>query len=66
MFLNRNKKNNVYPCKAQFYFMNVGFKGVKLIKVCFRDEMWRYPGKVITMEYIAKTLLCYRGEAQFL
>ena len=21
MFLSRNKKNNIYPCKAQFYFI---------------------------------------------
>ena len=27
----RNKKNNVYPCKPQFYYIQVGFKGVKLI-----------------------------------
>ena len=26
-----NKKNNVYPCKPQFYYIKVGFKGV-----CFR------------------------------
>ena len=31
MFLNRNKKNNVYPCKFQFYYIKVGFKGVKII-----------------------------------
>ena len=31
MFLSRNKKNNVYPCKAQFYYIKVGFKGVKII-----------------------------------
>ena len=31
MFLSRNKKNNVYPCKPQFYYIKVGFKGVKLI-----------------------------------
>ena len=31
MFLNRNKKNNVYPCKTQFYYIKVGFKGVKII-----------------------------------
>ena len=31
MFLIRNKKNNVYPCKPQFYYINVGFKGVKII-----------------------------------
>ena len=31
MFLSRNKKNNVYHCKPQFYYMKVGFKGVKNI-----------------------------------
>ena len=31
MFLNRNKKNNVYPCKPQFYYTKVGFEGVKII-----------------------------------
>ena len=25
------KKNNVYPCKPQFYYIKVGFKGVKII-----------------------------------
>ena len=40
MFLSRNKKNNVYPYKPQFYYMyiKVGFKGVKIILACFRDE----------------------------
>ena len=31
MFLSRNKKNNEYPCKPQFYYTKVGFKGVKII-----------------------------------
>ena len=31
MFLSRNEKNNVYPYKPQFYYINVGFKGVKII-----------------------------------
>ena len=30
-------KNNVYLCKPQFYYIKVGFKGVKIILVCFRD-----------------------------
>ena len=38
MFLSRNNKNNVYPCKPEFCYIKVGFKGVKIIKVCFRDE----------------------------
>ena len=31
MFLSRNYKNNVYPCKPQYYYIKVGFKGVKII-----------------------------------
>ena len=31
MFSSRNKKNNVYLCKPQFYYLKVGFKGVKII-----------------------------------
>ena len=31
MFLSRNKKNNVYPCKPQFYYIKVGFKGGNII-----------------------------------
>ena len=27
MFLSRNKKTNVYPCKPQFYCIKVGLKG---------------------------------------
>ena len=30
MFSSKNKKNNVYPCKPQFYYIKVGFKGVKI------------------------------------
>ena len=31
MFLNRNKKNHVYPSKPQFYNIKVGVKGVNII-----------------------------------
>ena len=31
MFLSRNKKNNVYPCKPQCYYIKVGFQGFKII-----------------------------------
>ena len=30
MFLSRNKNDNMYPCKPQFYYIKVGFKGVKI------------------------------------
>ena len=26
------------PCKPQFYYIKMGFKGVKIINVRFRDE----------------------------
>ena len=35
MFLIRNKKINVYPCKPQFYCIKVGFKGSKLYRRVF-------------------------------
>ena len=31
MFSSKNKKNNIYPCKPQFYYRKVWFKGVKII-----------------------------------
>ena len=31
MFLSRNKKIKVYPCKPQFYCIKVGFKGVETV-----------------------------------
>ena len=34
-FLNRSKKNNVYPCKPQFYYIKVGFKGSVLYRRVF-------------------------------
>ena len=42
IFSGKNKKNNVYPGKPQFYYIKVGFKGVKIIWACFRDavEEW--------------------------
>ena len=35
MFLSRNNKNNVYPCKPQFYFIKVGLRGSKLYRYVF-------------------------------
>ena len=31
MFLSRNKKSNIYPCKPQFYYIKVGFKGRQIM-----------------------------------
>ena len=35
MFLSRNTKNIEYPCKAQFYYIEVGLKGSKLYRHVF-------------------------------
>ena len=35
VFVMRNKKNNVYSCKPQFYYIKMGFKGVNIILTCF-------------------------------
>ena len=35
VILSKNKKTNIYPCKPQFYYIEVGFKGVKLYRHVF-------------------------------
>ena len=30
-FYQKRRRNNVYSCKPQFYYIKVGFKGVKII-----------------------------------
>ena len=39
MFLSRNIKINVYPCKPQFYCIKVELKWVKTTQACVRDEI---------------------------
>ena len=38
MVLSSNKKIKVYPCKPHFYCIKVGFKWVKTILACFRND----------------------------
>ena len=58
MFLSRNKKNNVYPYKPQFYYIKVGFKGVKILQVCFRDvtEPGRTDGYKVIIGHSSKVI----------
>ena len=37
MFSRKNKKNNLYSYKPQFYNIKVRFRGVKIISACVRD-----------------------------
>ena len=32
MFLSRNQKYNVYPCRHKFYYIKVGLRGSKLYR----------------------------------
>ena len=51
MFSSRNKKNNVYPCKPQFYYIILRFKGSALYKRVFvmlhpkSNDMFSYLSK---------------------
>ena len=47
MLLSRNKKNNLYPHKPQFYYIKVGFKGSKLYRRVF--VMKRPGGRVVSI-----------------
>ena len=47
MFLSRNKENNVYPCKPQFYYIKVGFKGSKLCRHVF--VMWDWKARLYSI-----------------
>ena len=38
-FKSKIRKNNINHCEPQFYYIKVGFKGVKIIETCFRDDL---------------------------
>ena len=52
-FLSRNKKNNAYPCKPQFYYIKMGFKGIKIIWACFRDDIFGILSRIVYFLYAA-------------
>ena len=53
MLSSKNKKNNVYRCKPQFYYIKVEFMGVKIIQACFRDDIF-----LIFTKYIGFYISC--------
>ena len=53
MFLNRNKKNITYPCKPQFYYMKVGFKGLKICRHVFVMLRWTHMSEVRLSDVVA-------------
>ena len=61
MFLSRNKKNNVYPSKPQFYYIKVGFKGSKLYRHVFimSSQLMQKNFKYVILESGKHTTLQY-------
>ena len=56
MIFSKIRKNNVDPCKPQFYYIKVGFKGDKILYACFRDEDF----ECITTGYLLRDYrVCY-------
>ena len=58
-FLCKNKKNNVYPCRPQFYCIKVGFKGVKNYIGVF--SWWENNIRVLMCTFIPQTELLQLG-----
>ena len=48
-------ENNVYLCKPEFYYIKVGFKGIKIIQACFRDGLIHVMGQTIV--YFFKNMI---------
>ena len=38
----KNKKNLVYHCKPQFFYIKVGFEGVYISRTCIPDQRWTF------------------------
>ena len=53
MFLSRNKKNNVYPCKPQFYYIKVGLRGSELYRRVFvMPPAPEFVGEEVVYDYL--------------
>ena len=75
MFLSRNRKNTVFPCKPRFYYIKVGFKGVNIIQaevrlffsVCMNNYLNKRTTKtrISLHRFAVATSLLFRGPAFF-
>ena len=55
MFLSRNKKNYVYPCKPQLYYIKVGFKGSNYIGMfSWCNTMFQWCSNQIWITFLSK------------
>ena len=51
MFLSRNKRINVYPCKPQIYCIKVGFKGSNLYRRVLEMQLSHTEAARLTVQY---------------
>ena len=64
MFLEEIRKHSVYPCKLQFYYIKVRFKGVKIIYLIRRISVMDSNSPRLCIVG-SKSLLCAK-KAKFL
>ena len=57
MFLNKNMKNNVYPCKPQFYYIKGGLRGSELYRYVFVMQLSDKVDTVQTSRSVAPELI---------
>ena len=58
MFLSRNKENNIYPCKPQFYHTKMGFKEINII---FRHVYFTAAGVKCRVEAVKRIPVLHRS-----
>ena len=57
MFLDKNMKNNVYPCKPQFYYIKGGLRGSELYRYVFVMQLSDKVDTVQTSRSVASELI---------
>ena len=59
MFWSKNKKNRYTPANPSFFYIKVGFRGVKITRTCFHDEILSYPqAKTKILTVILVSVVC--------
>ena len=60
MFVRRNNKHNVYRCKSQFFYIKVGFMGVKIIRACFHDVVFIFSCALVRLSILFIALFFFK------
>ena len=66
MFFNKiRKKNNVYPCKHQFYYLKWGLRGPKLYRRVFEMPLHGVVFDVVLGNGITPNFVAYMSGSEF-